>query len=212
MSDTQSFEQFMRNYQNMVFSHSIRLLGNATEAEDISQEVFLKAYQYYHEIGQSPTAGGWLKTVTTNLCLNHLSRYRSRWRFFSEMHDEDNEQDYAADLPAPDTQEQDISLAEQKQLLEKALQKLPPAQRVPLVLFHFEGMRYEDIATRLGVSLSKVKTDIFRARENLRKKLRWQLSDEPSSGSSCSPSQGSACGASPAQLCLSPLPGLTSLG
>lgn len=212
MSDTQSFEQFMRNYQNMVFSHSIRLLGNATEAEDVSQEVFLKAYQHYHEIGQSPTAGGWLKTVATNLCLNHLSRYRSRWRFFSEMNDEDSEQDFAADLPAPDTQEQDLAQSDHKQLLEKALQQLPSGQRVPLVLFHFEGMRYEDIAAKLGVSLSKVKTDIFRAREALRKKLRWQLAEESRTGPVHPPTHGSACGASPAQLCLSPLPGLTSIG
>jgi RNA polymerase sigma-70 factor (ECF subfamily) len=58
--------------------------------------------------------------------------------------------------------------------VEQALMKLPPSQRVPLVLYHMEGMRYEDIAARLNVSLGKVKTDIFRARETLRKRLRGQ--------------------------------------
>ena len=58
------------------------------------------------------------------------------------------------------------------------MQKLPAAQRVPLALFHFEELGYEEIAARLGVSLGKVKTDIFRAREALRKKLKLDLEGE----------------------------------
>ena len=75
----------MRNYQNMVFGTAVRLLANQSEAEDISQEVFLKAYERFAELRDSPTAGGWLKTVARNMSLNHLSRYRARWTFFSEM-------------------------------------------------------------------------------------------------------------------------------
>jgi RNA polymerase sigma-70 factor (ECF subfamily) len=75
----------MRNYQDMVFSTAARLTGNDAQAEDIAQEVFLKAYENYDHLSTSPTAGGWLKTVATNLSLNHLSRYRNRWRFFSEF-------------------------------------------------------------------------------------------------------------------------------
>src|SRR5258708_1555634 len=74
MIQAQQFEAFMQNYQNMVFSTAMRLLANQTEAEDISQEVFLKAYERFEELSQSPTVGGWLKTVATNMSLNHLSR------------------------------------------------------------------------------------------------------------------------------------------
>jgi RNA polymerase sigma-70 factor (ECF subfamily) len=62
--------------------------------------------------------------------------------------------------------------------VEQALQKLPPAQRVPLVLYHLEELSYEEIAAKLRVSLAKVKTDIFRGREALRKKLRLQMGEE----------------------------------
>jgi len=82
VSPVADFTTFMRNYQDMVFSTAARLTGNDAQAEDISQEVFLKAYENYSHLGTSPTAGGWLKTVATNLSLNHLSRYRNRWRFF----------------------------------------------------------------------------------------------------------------------------------
>src|SRR5271165_6583490 len=102
MTNILEFEEFMMNYQNMVYSTAVRLLGNETDAADISQEVFLKAFEHYADLSTSARRGGWLKTVTTNLCLNHLSRYRSRWKFFSEMftHNESDE-DYAATLPAP---------------------------------------------------------------------------------------------------------------
>ena len=69
----------------MVFATAVRLLGNAADAEDAAQTVFLKAFERFEELGSSPAAAGWMKTTTRNVCLNHLSRYRSRWRLFSEM-------------------------------------------------------------------------------------------------------------------------------
>ena len=173
MTEAHHFEAFMRNYQNMVFSTAFRLVANQAEAEDISQEVFLKAYERYDQLRDSPTVGGWLKTVATNLSLNHLTRYRARWRFFSELRSPDDDTDLTLEFPAPDTLHQELDTADQRRLLDAALQKLPAAQRVPLVLFHLEGKSYEEISVALGVSLSKVKIDIFRGREALRRKLKW---------------------------------------
>jgi RNA polymerase sigma-70 factor (ECF subfamily) len=83
----------MQAYQDMVFSTAARLTGNDAQAEDIAQEVFLKAYQHFEMLQSSPTPGGWLKTVATRLTLNHLSRYRRRWRFFSELRNPDDGDD-----------------------------------------------------------------------------------------------------------------------
>jgi RNA polymerase sigma-70 factor (ECF subfamily) len=74
MTELEKFEEFMKNYQDMVYSTALRLLGNETDAQDIAQTVFLKAYESFAGLRESPTAGGWLKTVATNLCLNHLTR------------------------------------------------------------------------------------------------------------------------------------------
>ena len=164
----------MRNYQDMVFSTAARLTGNETQAEDISQEVFLKAHEHFAMLSASPTAGGWLKTVATNLSLNHLSRYRNRWRFFSELRREDAGAESDApevDFAAPDTFFNDVDVDERRALVERALDELPPHQRVPLVLYHFEDLPYDEIAQKLGVSLAKVKTDILRARAALAKIL-----------------------------------------
>jgi RNA polymerase sigma-70 factor, ECF subfamily len=179
MTNAQQFEAFMRNYQNMVFSTAMRLVADQAEAEDIAQEVFLKAYERFNDLRDSPTAGGWLKTVATNMSLNHLSRYRSRWSFFSELfsgRDEGDEQE--PEFAAPENVEEELAKADRRTLVEQALQKLPPAQRVPLVLYHLEELSYEEIAAKLRVSLGKVKTDIFRGRESLRKKLRSRMGAE----------------------------------
>ena len=185
MAEAQQFETFMQQYQNMVFSTAMRLLANPTEAQDVAQEVFLRAYQHFGELHDSPTAGGWLKKVATNLCLNHISRYRSRWSFFSEfVRGDENAEDFEpVEFAAPDDFDQQLEQAERHAIVEAALQKLPPAQRVPLVLYHLHGMKYDEIAAQLKVSLGKVKTDIFRAREALRKRLQARLGAEQISSS-----------------------------
>ena len=157
----------------MVFATAVRLLGNAADAEDAAQTVFLKAFQRFDEIGSSPAAAGWLKTTTTNACLNHLSRYRSRWRFFSEMGDGEPDSPAFADglASAEPTPLDQLQWAAEDRALDAAVRALPDHQRVPLVLFHFEGASYQQIAETLHVSLGKVKTDIHRGREALRRVL-----------------------------------------
>jgi RNA polymerase sigma-70 factor, ECF subfamily len=173
VSPAPDFTTFMRNYQDMVFSTAARLTGNAAQAEDISQEVFLKAYHNYGHLSTSPTAGGWLKTVATNLSLNHLSRYRNRWRFFSEFKRDDAGESDAPEVEfaAPETFFAGVDAADRRAFVEQALEQLPEHQRVPLVLYHFEDLPYDEIAKKLGVSLAKVKTDILRARTALAKIL-----------------------------------------
>jgi RNA polymerase sigma-70 factor, ECF subfamily len=158
------FTTFMRAYQHMVFSTASRLAGNDAQAEDIAQEVFIKAYENFEHLRLSATAGGWLKTVATNLSLNYLTRYRNRWRLFSESE--------SPDVALPDGALDLLSEEEQRAALEDALRRLPPHQRVPLVLYHFEDLSYEDIAAKLDISLAKVKTDIRRGRAALAPMLR----------------------------------------
>ena len=169
MDNQAEFATFMYSYQDMVFSTAVRLTGNDTQAEDIAQEVFIKAYENFPTLRTSPTAGGWLKTVTTRLTLNHLSRYRRRWRFFSEMRTED---DLEVEFPVPDTLLTDLDASRRHEIVERTLRELPERYRVPLVLYHFEELSYEQIAEQLRISLPKVKTDIQRGRAAMAKLLQ----------------------------------------
>jgi RNA polymerase sigma-70 factor, ECF subfamily len=175
------FTAFMRSYQDMVFSTAARLTGSEAQAEDIAQDVFLKAYEQFEMLRVSPTAGGWLKTVARNLSLNHLQRYRKRWRFFSEFTRDDGTggEREEVEFPSLENFQEGLDRAERRAWLERALAQLPDHQRVPLVLFHFEEMPYEEIAQKLRISLAKVKTDMMRGRAALARELtRSQASHE----------------------------------
>jgi RNA polymerase sigma-70 factor (ECF subfamily) len=174
MTDAERFEAFVLEFQDMVFATAVRLLGNAAEAEDIAQTVFLKAFERFGAAGPGPAAAGWLKTVATNACLNHLTRYRARWRLFSELGrdgGEDDGRDFEAALASDASAAADVERADENARIEAALRQLPDHQRVPLVLFHFEQRSYQEIAGHLGVSVGKVKTDIHRGREALRSRF-----------------------------------------
>jgi RNA polymerase sigma-70 factor (ECF subfamily) len=163
----EKFEAFLLEFQDMVFATALRLLGNPAEAEDVAQTVFLKAFERFGELDGNPSAPGWLKTVATNECLNHLARYRKRWSFFA----------VAPENPGPWTRlrqgsggqaQSDLEQQDDYRALDAALRALPASQRVPIVLFHFDELSYQQIADRLKVSISKVKSDIHRGREALR--------------------------------------------
>jgi len=108
--------------------------------------------------------------VARNACLNHLTRYRARWRLFTEVDPEGSgllEQEADAELSVEDRLQQ----ADDHDRLLRGLRALPAHQRVSLVLFHFEELSYQEIAVALNVSIAKVKTDIHRARLALRRHL-----------------------------------------
>lgn len=160
MTLVERFEAFVLEFQDMVYATAVRLLGNPAEAEDVAQTVFLKAFERFDQLDGNPSAPGWLRTVATNQSLNHLARYRRRWRFFSEL-------DRTPDPPDSRT----AGPLDPDRRLDAALRRLPASQRVPIVLFHFDELSYQQIADRLGVSLSKVRSDIHRGREALRHAL-----------------------------------------
>jgi RNA polymerase sigma-70 factor (ECF subfamily) len=173
MTKHDAFEQFMTSYRNMVYATAFRLLRNEADALDVAQEVFLRAYRHYDKLADNPKAGGWLRRVARNLALNLITRYRNRWTFFSDLERDDGDDDFAARVAAPAEDQGQLDEGRRQELLEEALAKLPDKQRLPLTLYHFEDMGYDEIARRLGVSLGKVKTDIFRAREAMRKLIRF---------------------------------------
>jgi len=174
MTRVARFEAFVREFQDMVFATAVRLLQDPADAEDVAQTVFLKAYERFDRVVENPAAAGWLKTVTTNLCLKHLSRYRRRRRLFSELDppaDPGPAGGFAERLASSGSQVAELEDAERRRRLQHALRLLPVHQRVPLVLFHFDAMSYEAIAARLGVSLAKVKSDMHRGRLALKQAL-----------------------------------------
>jgi RNA polymerase sigma-70 factor (ECF subfamily) len=178
----------MRAHQDMVFTTAARLLGDDAQAEDVAQDVFVKAFEHFAQLRASPAAGGWLRTVARHQALNHLTRYRRRWRLFSELRAGSaaraggeraaaaDSAAAAADVPLPnaalpDTLLADVDAGQRHALIEEALRRLPQAQRLALLLYHFEELSYDESAAQLHISLAKLKSDILRGRAALRAAL-----------------------------------------
>ena len=166
--DAVAFEAFVREYQDMVYAVALRLLARPADAEDVAQTVFLPAYERFASLRDHPTVAGWLKTVATNQGLKHLARYRSRWRLFSEMGSSGDDRHPFDARAAADDPTAALDQAQRQARLEQALARLPDAQRVPLVLFHFEQHSYDEIASLLALPVGTVKTHIHRGRLTLR--------------------------------------------
>jgi RNA polymerase sigma-70 factor, ECF subfamily len=166
----QKFISFVKEHQNMVFSTAMRITCNSAESEDIAQQVFLKAYRQFDKLSTHCNPGGWLRLATRNLSINHIKRYLRRWQFFDTISTipSDVEDAYMERID-------DSLLFDNIEVLKKALGELPAKYRVPLVLFYYEGLQYQEIAKELRCSEGKVKTDIFRAKKVLREKMEMAV-------------------------------------
>lgn len=138
----------MSQHKPTVFGIARELLRNFPEAEDRTQEAFLSLWQNYpHRIHPS-SVGSWLRSVTRNLCLNHLVRHRARNPTFTETFA--NPETWLAHLEAPEPVENE-SLGDQetrRSLLKRALHQIAPHQREVLLLQHFEELSLGQIANR----------------------------------------------------------------
>lgn len=163
--DVNAFGELVQRHQRAVFNVCYRLLGDRHEAEDLTQEAFIRAYQRLDTFDVERPFGPWVRRVAANLCLNHLERRRPLSLPL------DGERSLA--LQAPSTgPEAALERAEQWDRLRAAIRALPPHYRAVIELRHFQELSYAEIAEALGISLGNVKTYLFRARKQLARRLQ----------------------------------------
>jgi RNA polymerase sigma factor (sigma-70 family) len=158
-----SWEQVVRDHSARVYRLAYRLSGNAQDAEDLTQETFVRVFRSLADY-QPGTFEGWLHRITTNLFLD-LVRRRQRIRF--DALPEDTER-LPGRAPSPEQVYDDTHLDPQ---IQAALAALPPEFRVAVVLCDIEGLTYEEIAATLGIKLGTVRSRIHRGRVQLRAAL-----------------------------------------
>lgn len=155
------------------------MTGDQDTARDLAQDVFLKVYQNLHTFEHRSEILTWLYRITTNHVLNHLKKERRRrWvNLFDEkitdaLRSENVEPSFSWQKETP--ADRRLEEKERAELVWTFVQKLPDAQRVPFVLFHYEGMEQKDIADMLNLSVPAVESRVHRARQTLVKKLdKW---------------------------------------
>jgi len=171
--DQEAFAELVRTYERLVINFAFRYLGDRALAEDVAQETFLRVYRNRKKWRPEAKFRVWLLTIVTRLCLNELrSRLRERrvLRFRNECIDED--QDLEAVDPKVDPPEIAAAKRERAEMVRKAIDRLLANQRAAVLLQHFEGLSYEEVAAVLGTTVEAVRSLLVRARRNLRKALR----------------------------------------
>jgi len=168
-----AFGELVRRYQTAVYNVAYRLLGRRVEAEDAAQEAFVRAYRALDRFDVERPFAPWIKRITTNLCLNWLESARVKPQLLAAEMSRDDQpvdmDDWAQAGPSP---EQTMVRQEQSTQLRQAILTLPPGYRAAIELRHFQELSYDEMADVLQRPLSSVKSDLFRARKLLAKKMK----------------------------------------
>jgi RNA polymerase sigma-70 factor (ECF subfamily) len=170
-----AFEELVEQYQHRLVAVMHHLIGNAEEAEDLAQEVFLRVYRSRKKYRPKAKFSTWLFTIANNLALNSL-RSRQRKPVVSlEVTDSGPLGPRPAEQLVQDRGKQPVQHLQQAELaavVQRALEGLNERQRVAVVLNKFEDMSYEEIAQVMNLSTKAIKSLLSRARSNLRVALQ----------------------------------------
>ncbi|MBQ3077245.1 MAG: sigma-70 family RNA polymerase sigma factor [Clostridia bacterium] len=168
--DVEAFETLVHRYQRKIYNTVLRLSGDATEAEDLTQEVFLKLYRSLASFRGDSSFSTFVYRVASNTAVDWLRKRGPQPLSLTDEYEDGESMEHALPDPAPPPEER-LLREEQRRALSQAIASLPDHQRLVLVLREVDGLSYQQIAEVTGIGEGTVKSRINRARKNLRKKL-----------------------------------------
>lgn len=161
LTDRDAFSELVSRYADRIFNLAYRMTGNRTEAEDMAQDAFLRAYRGLESFKPGNPFGAWLYRIAVNVCLS--------WRRQNNSATEPIDENEAAD---PTAAVDDVAERRDVQAtVQQAILGLPPMYRAVVILYHLEDRSYEDIATMLDLPINTVRTHLHRGRAMLRERL-----------------------------------------
>ncbi len=165
--DTDAFADLLALHERFVYNLALRTVGNPSEAEDVAQEAFVRAWQALPNFRGGSALRTWLYRIVVNLCINRFPRLR---RELSELTETE-----VGSLPETTRLDHDPALRselrERRAWLHREIERLPDSQRLLISLRYQDELSYEEIASLVGLPLGTVKTGLFRAKERLRQAL-----------------------------------------
>jgi RNA polymerase sigma-70 factor (ECF subfamily) len=166
--DLRAFEELIRMHQRRIVADCRHITKDESVAEDLAQEVFVKAYFGMANFEGRSSFRHWLQVIKVHHCLNHLKKQKGR----SVSIDDETAQS-SADVKAYSSHDKSYERLSEQQIIHRILEAMPENLRVPLVLRDMDELSYEEVAKNLKISLSATKMRIKRAREWF--KERYQL-------------------------------------
>jgi len=170
--DTNAFTVLVNRYKDLVFSLALKMLKNREEAEEISQDAFIKVYKSLHKFKGDSKFSTWIYKVVYNSCLDRLKQYKKNYALVPI--DEFNENQVKTLDNAFDA----LVSQDRKNTIQACLNKLPSEDSFLLTLYYFEEQSLEEISKIVGLTANNVKVKLFRSRKKLATILKKQLEPE----------------------------------
>jgi len=170
--DTNAFSVLVNRYKDLVFSLALKMLKNREEAEEISQDAFIKVYKSLHKFKGDSKFSTWIYKVVYNSCLDRIKQYKKNYALVPI--DEFNENQVKTLDNAFDA----LVSQDRKNAIQACLNKLPSEDSFLLTLYYFEEQSLEEISKIVGLTANNVKVKLFRSRKKLATILKQQLEPE----------------------------------
>ncbi len=175
VGDQKAFKALARRYKNAVALIVFKLIRDRSQVEDLTQEVFIKAFQHLKDFDYEHQFASWLFKIANNHCIDYIRKKKLRiYSIDDQIKTEDGEMEY--EIP-DSTYEPDLNmLREQKlRLIRQAIDSLPAKYRKVLILRHQEELSYDEIAKETKLPVNTIKVQLFRAREMMYKFLKDRI-------------------------------------
>ncbi|MEN8715791.1 MAG: sigma-70 family RNA polymerase sigma factor [Verrucomicrobiales bacterium] len=173
--DNEAFELLVELHQSAVIGTVAKMLGGASEAEDIAQQVFIRIWKSAKRYQPQAKFTTWMFTITRNLVFNETRRRKRKPTVSVEEREEESHQQ-VEDVHST-TPDQHVLHSELERAVDDAIQALPEKQRLAVVLRRYEEMPYDEIGCVLSMSVPAVKSLLFRARTQLKESLEKYLAE-----------------------------------
>ena len=173
-NDRAAFNEIVHRYKAKIYNYVFGMVHNALDAEDVTQETFVRAYVNIRSFQSRASLNTWLFRIATNLCIDYSRRTRKVQGLVVSFAQEDDEEGDERLLEIADEASEPQRVLINKELgarLFEALQSLPEKLRTVVLLYDVEGLTYDEIQVIVGCPLGTVKSRLFNARSALRTKL-----------------------------------------
>jgi RNA polymerase sigma factor (sigma-70 family) len=169
--DEKAYRELVEQYQGQVYSLAMRMVRRAEDAEDLTQETFVRMFRALPRYDPGRSFAAWLFTIASRLCIDHLRRRKGTVISLTQR-ERDSEEEYQIEVEDPGLKPDEVTAhAEEERRTAALIDGLPPHYRIVVVLRHQQDLSYEEIAEVLNMPLGTVKARIHRARALLKARI-----------------------------------------
>jgi RNA polymerase sigma factor (sigma-70 family) len=171
-NDDVGFAQLLRRYQNLVYTTCLRLLSNKTDAEDLSQEVFLEVFRSIEHLKNTDDMSGWIYRIAYTKCISYMRRkIPGKASPGNDPEQVTQQMENATGDSQQDSPQRTLEQKEAAAHLFKKIDKLPEKQKRAFLMHKFEGYSHKEICEAMSLSQASVESLIYRAKTSLKKSL-----------------------------------------